>query len=294
MTRAIAIVGFARDTRELANAEPPEVEIWGLNLAHHFLHRWDRWFQIHPPDWKGTESGDGNYFGRDPDHLRFLQECGKPVYTREVDPRIPTSVAYPLAEVTSHLRRYFTSSVAYMIALAIHEGVDEIKLFGINLASHPEYMRERACVEYWLGVAEGMGITVTLPGQCPLLSGPLYAHDDDSGQKLSQERLSQWKGRALEARDGFIAAAGARSEAAPDRQKVLRAMLEERVAEFNGCLGGVKEAQFWLALTGGVDGHAVDLPPLRSYAEVRSLIGDNHEVPVPSVPGPVCGTEPGA
>jgi hypothetical protein len=58
---------------------------------------------------------------------------------------------------------YFTSSVAFMIALAIEEGFKEIGLWGIDLIVGDEYFYQKPCAEFWLGVAHGKGITITLP-----------------------------------------------------------------------------------------------------------------------------------
>lgn len=52
--RKIVLVGFSELSREWANEQPPDVEIWGLNEAHQFLKRCDRYFQIHPRNWNAA------------------------------------------------------------------------------------------------------------------------------------------------------------------------------------------------------------------------------------------------
>lgn len=267
--RSVAIAGFARDTRELVNAEPPEVEIWGLNLASHFLKRWNRWYQLHPPDWRGKEVGEEGYYGRDPEHLHFLQTCDALVYMNFPDDRIPTATQFPLAEVTKAIGRpYFTSSMAYILGHAIYEGVDEIKLFGVNLSSHAEYLSQRAGVEYLLGVAEGRGIKVFLPPGCPLLQAPLYAIHRDDVRQMAQERLDQWKARYMEEWASYAATYGAFYQARKydDEAEIsrLRRKLGQHQADLNACQGGIREAQHWLATLGGADLHMADLPKLES------------------------------
>ena len=95
--KSVAIVGFAVQTRDLANAEPPEVEVWGMNVNHVFLKRWDRWFQLHPQSWhKGK-------YGRDDAHLAFLRTCNVPLYMNDPMPDMPTAVPYPYEAVKADL-----------------------------------------------------------------------------------------------------------------------------------------------------------------------------------------------
>lgn len=272
--RSVCIVGFAEATRGLANSEPKEVEIWGLNLAHQFLTRWDRWFQIHPKDWQGREAGPTGYFGRDPEHLKFLQSCGVPVYTREVMPEIPTSIAYPFDDVVkSQGARYFTSSVSYMLALALHEKVDEIKLYGINLSATMEYHYQRACVEFWLGKALGQGVKVTLPNNCPLLHAPLYAREEDALQNMAISRLRMWKLKYMEAWGEWYAAVGAWQESLDaSRKNFLRQVIEAKLTDINGCIGAIKAEQGWLATFAGVDVLAPELPPVKMPPPLKELV----------------------
>ncbi len=61
-----------------------------------------------------------------------------------------------------------------VIALAVEEGFGEIGLFGVdlNLGTARERTLERLCVLWWLGYAEGKGITVTIPAKSSLLLHP--------------------------------------------------------------------------------------------------------------------------
>ena len=60
------------------------------------------------------------------------------------------------------------------------ERIGQIGLWGVDMAQHgvkqghagwftSEYARQRPSVEYWLGVAEGMGIDVTVPDESDIL-----------------------------------------------------------------------------------------------------------------------------
>src|SRR5260370_23643322 len=82
----------------------------------------------------------------------------------------PNSIRYPIEDAVRLAKRdYFMSSVSYMVALAIMEGFQEIHLFGINLAIGDEYFYEKPNAEWWLGLAQGMGIKINVPLASALL-----------------------------------------------------------------------------------------------------------------------------
>ena len=113
--KKIAICGFAASSRNLAPFDDPECEIWGLNQLYRHVPRATRWFDIHA-NWR-----EDNVEGTD--HPRWLAECGIPVYMSFYEPSIPTCVRYPVERVIERVTGvdYFTSTVAYMVALAIEE-----------------------------------------------------------------------------------------------------------------------------------------------------------------------------
>ena len=157
--RVVAIVGTSPTSRLMANREPADVEIWGLQSTETFLDRCDRVFEMHGPGI--TDFSD--------EKSAFDRTCGVPVYVVQPDHGLPTGVLYPFAEVGINLRAYWSNTISYMLALAVYEGVDEIHLWGCDMATGTEHEKERPGVEYWLGVAEGRGIALTLPDSSPLL-----------------------------------------------------------------------------------------------------------------------------
>lgn len=79
---------------------------------------------------------------------------------------IPLSEAFPIEECVKQFGLpYFTNTIAYMIAYALLNGAKEIELYGVNQAGSHEYSEERGGVEYWLGIANGMGVKVTINGK---------------------------------------------------------------------------------------------------------------------------------
>lgn len=118
--RKIAVCGFAASSRDAAPFGDPEWEIWGLNQLYRHIPRATRWFDIHA-NWR-----EDNVPGTD--HPQWLAGCGIPVYMAQREPSIPTSVNYPLQRVIHGVvgADYFTSTVAFMLALAIAEFDEQI------------------------------------------------------------------------------------------------------------------------------------------------------------------------
>lgn len=160
----VLIVGFT-EHRKLAFDEARfprgEWERWTLNE----IHRWvdyreiDRWFEIHP-----REDLEG-----DPEHLKALAGMDIPVYMQRHHDDIPPSVPFPAGQVEARVGKYETSSIAWMMGLAITFGAKRIAIVGVDMATDTEYANERPCVEYMIGLARGMGIEVWVPPTSDLL-----------------------------------------------------------------------------------------------------------------------------
>ena len=82
------------------------------------------------------------------------------------------AVRYPLERILQEYRAYFTNHCAYMIALAMTEGVDTIGLWGCQYGASSEYSAQRGSLEYWLGRFEQAGGNVILP-----VKGNTVLHD---------------------------------------------------------------------------------------------------------------------
>ena len=156
---------------------------------------WTRWFDLHRTPW---------ILERRPEAYRWLQQQDgtRPVYQWEINPEMPGSRAYPLAEVQAWFRedadaldperypardeRDFWGSISWMLALAIVEGFTHIDLFWFPLghdratdmtAQIPsgQYTHQVPSTRYWIGQARGRGIRVTVHGDSALKPNhPLY------------------------------------------------------------------------------------------------------------------------
>ena len=176
----VAIVGCSgtkNHVRRLYN-DLDKFEIWGLNQLYivfpEIVPKATRWFQIHHED--RFLEGDHNTFEW------MKQKHPFPIYVREeyVD-QFPSAVAFPEKEIIRKFGRYFSSQIAWMMALAIHEKYEEIHLYGIHMVMDDEYHFQKEGIEYYIGLARGMGIKVFIPPGCELLKTAfLYGFEDPS------------------------------------------------------------------------------------------------------------------
>ena len=65
--------------------------------------------------------------------MAWLHEHPGPLYMTRTSPDVPGSVAYPIHEVAESVGvMYFNTTVAYAVALAIHEKAETISLYGCD------------------------------------------------------------------------------------------------------------------------------------------------------------------
>ena len=195
----VAIVGFA-SSRDQAPFDNPEYEIWTVNNLHNFVPRQDRIFQVHQR-WEWTP-GHGNveeHGVKSEVHEKYLQTCGIPVYCVQKFDDIPTSIRFPIEEMTEEfgIQRtghedpdtrdgFWTNSISMMIALAIYEGFEVIEVYGVDMAVDSEYHWQRPSCEYYIGIAKGRGIDVRLPPESDLLKTRfIYGFEND--------KIDAWK-----------------------------------------------------------------------------------------------------
>lgn len=187
--RKVALIGGEPSTVRHAPWADPSWEIWAHTSVNPFCKRVDRWFELHPPHVFEAKAKHGRQ-----DWYGWLKGLTEPVYMQERYPEIPASVRYPVERVLTEFPRYCSSTVAWMIALAITEGVHTIGVWGIHFQSGSEYAEQRAGAEFWLGVALGRGIQIKIPERCPILKEPalLYGYETHTPELYAQ-RLQRFK-----------------------------------------------------------------------------------------------------
>lgn len=118
--------------------------------------------------------------------LPWLKRSPVPVVTSRKHADYPALVEFPLEDVLNHFgHEYFNSTAAYAIAFAVHIGVAELSLFGMDFTYPNRHDAEkgRACVEYWLGQARARDIKLLMPRESTLMdayagrASRLYGYD---------------------------------------------------------------------------------------------------------------------
>lgn len=248
--RKIALIGKAPSSVGLAPYGDPAWEVWILNTLGHQneVPRWDRQFELH--DLELTKHKD---YG---DYYPWLTRQTRPVFLRDEPPQEFTNgVRFPLGNILEHFkhlagRTYLTNTVSLMLTLAIYEHengqtISDIGLWGIDMAQHAlrgaghvgwftsEYARQRPSVEYWIGIAEGKGINVTIPAQSDILKAAcIYGYHTTERFKKFQTRRSELNQR--------VAHAQSREQQAHDEAIFLAGALEGMNYDEQWLGGGVE------------------------------------------------------
>tara|TARA_R100000306_G_C4294286_1_gene101746 strand:- start:32 stop:601 length:570 start_codon:yes stop_codon:yes gene_type:complete len=104
---------------------------------------------------------------------RELPKHPGPIYTCELDSRVPGAVLYPLEEIIAKTGLcYFNNTVPYAIAFAIYNEIENLFLYGIDYSYKTNlHMAEsgRACAEFWLSAAVARGMKVDVAASSSLL-----------------------------------------------------------------------------------------------------------------------------
>lgn len=185
----IAIVGTAPTSKMLAPFADQSWDIWACSAGNvNQLPRINVWFELHAVAqmmsaedramaepfyaWLRQKQEEGAF-------EVVMLEAGSALGGKN-NTFVPKAIPYPLEQMIAEFgtSNWFTSSVAYMMALAIARGATEIGLFGVDMAADQEhYEGQRAGCTYWKEVAEKRGIVVHIPMESSLaVATPLYGY----------------------------------------------------------------------------------------------------------------------
>lgn len=194
--RKVALCGSHSASLVDAPWADPSWEFWGHASSRSWYSRpMDRYFDLHP---RACWTRGGKKSAAYP---KWLAKNTIPIFMQDRYEGVPASLKYPKGRILLEFRDarpYFTNHTAWMIALALTEGVTTLGLFGINYGTESEYVIQRGSAEYWIGRAAGRGVQVILPEQCTLLRdpAPLYgyeSHDEKTGLMRPEYKRKAWK-----------------------------------------------------------------------------------------------------
>lgn len=179
----IAMIGTAPSSRLLAPYADPSWKIWACSPGNqNVLPRADVWFELH-----GNLLWPENKHYGEP-YIEWLKRLTIPLYMQDQS-FVPNAISYPKIEMVKEFGRdFFTSSFAWMMALAITQGAKEMALYGIDMASRDEYILQRPSFYFFKHVAEQRGIKVSAPHESDIMQAPgLYGYSEvmPFGRKLA-------------------------------------------------------------------------------------------------------------
>lgn len=164
--KKIAILGTC-PSRLMAPISDMSWDIWTIGPGGKNANRWNVLFEIH---------GKGTWPEGFAEYLKELKEEKPPkrIYTEEPMPDWPANVVFPRDQLFGKYgKKWFTSSIAYALALALEENVTDLGIYGIDLESGEEYQSQFDGARYFLDLARLAGVNVYLPGGCGLLRDPM-------------------------------------------------------------------------------------------------------------------------
>jgi len=151
--------------KAIAEERPPfgdvGAEYWGCNnlWCLYPSERFDRWFDLHTPICPGTLAW-----------IKNEKQAQRGFYSTFAGANAnPGVMEYPRAWIAQQIGApYFTSTIAYELALAWALQAGEVHVHGVALSLPGEIMSQRCCLEYWIGVLRGSGARVTVHGDTAL------------------------------------------------------------------------------------------------------------------------------
>jgi hypothetical protein len=187
----IAILGTAPSSVRLAPFGDPSWKIWGCSPGlYPICPRSDAWFEIHRQEAPVIGQADKQVPWLSPEYWMWLAKHPR-VYMVQPHPQIPNSVALPFDALLDKYGYYFfTSSIAWMMAMAIEEILSErnrmdlegskhadghrdtIGLWGVDMAATEEYGYQRAGCQFFVQLAADLDIDIMLPPESDLMTPP--------------------------------------------------------------------------------------------------------------------------
>jgi hypothetical protein len=155
--------------------------------------KWTRIFEVHRFSRKGdTWLRKGQEMFRDlrvNDYIAKLNDLKIPIYVLP-HPENPftNSVTIPLDTLIKTYRYFFSTTLSYQLAMALEEGFDTIDLLGVDMTLSSEYRDQRPSATYFIGLADGKGVTVNVAEDSPIVK-------NDYAYGLGESSLTLWDQR---------------------------------------------------------------------------------------------------
>jgi hypothetical protein len=207
MTRKIAMLG-THPSGAKAPLEDLSWEIWGVAARGNYVHRADRWFEIHRLE--GYEPSWGAAWR---DEIRTTLK-GVPIWMIWPEPDLGDVRQYPVQRMIDRFGTFFmTSSFSWMMALAIDELAPKgtfaepgstIGIWGMEAEYGTEYRHQRSGIRHFMRLADVLGIEIVRMADGGLIMEPIpypMLTDDPLLAKIEQRKTEVVKQISQHERD---------------------------------------------------------------------------------------------
>jgi hypothetical protein len=190
----IALLGSAPSSLRIAPFQDKEWIFWGCSPGvYGVAQRTEAWFELHR--WEPGKP----WFS--PEYVQFICNYNGPVYMAEKTSVVKNCQVLPWEPLVRKYGPYFfTSSLSWMLALAIEQKPKTIGLWGVDMAASEEYGYQKAGCQYFIMLARQLGIEVYIPPESDLMRPPnLYGICELDHQHIKlTARYRELQGRANE------------------------------------------------------------------------------------------------
>lgn len=215
--RKIAIFGTTPSRMEGPIQDDSGWERWTIGPGGKDAHNWERLFEVHgvwPADFRDYLNDLSKV--EPPRQIVTLPQPTNPAETWEgaierwrathnlppeiIEGKWNAVIRYPREAILERYgrRMWFSSSIAWLIVLAIEEKATDIGLWGIDLESGEEYISQFVGCAHFIDLARLAGINVHLPVNCGLLRDPTpYPDRYETHLALTFEKKAKWLAGAL-------------------------------------------------------------------------------------------------
>ena len=198
----VALVGSAPSSMRLAPFGDPNWSIWGCSPGvYGVATRVDAWFEMHL--W---EPGQPWFTPEYVQWLTALPGRGVALFTGGEIDAIPDASVYPFDSILDEFdphRWFCTSSLFWMMALAMRRGATKIGLWGVDMAANDEYEMQRAGIHHLAYIAQSRGIEVGCPPEADLFT-PRFRYGADEWThafRKARVRKAELEARRAEAQN---------------------------------------------------------------------------------------------
>ena len=188
----VALVGTCPSSRMLAPYDDKSWKIWSCSPANApgapenvdgGIPRVDCWFELHG-DLLWPENNSLGF----KEYVEWLnRQTGFVIYAQDQS-IIKNSVTFPAKTLVKKFGRlFFTSTFSWMLAYAMHKGVREVGVYGIDMSVTSEYAYQRPQFQALMWIAMKSGMSIIVPPESDIAQPPpLYGYEDatERGRKL--------------------------------------------------------------------------------------------------------------